>query len=207
MNFLIPSARMAFKYYPHAYVLPDGRIFVAGQDDKAISSKVLDLNTQTWATVDTRVLDGHSSVMYEPGKVMKAGTATGQQLACGESTGLPDSVSSLRFDTASRAQGCRMGLSGAATAAVGCFPVTRNSSLETCGRVGSCITGPGPLDAKRLNGGVRQKAQMVDNDDGVVLDHSVEQGNPPDAPQLAPAVVRVKKRAGRTSGTVTADRG
>ena len=30
------------------------------------------------------------------------------------------------------------------------------------------------------------KAQMVDNDDGVVLDHSVEQGNPPDAPQLAP---------------------
>jgi transposase, IS5 family len=52
-----------------------------------------------------------------------------------------------------------------------------------------------------------QKAQMVDNDDGVVLDHSVEQGNPPDAPQLAPAVARVKKRAGRTPGTVTADRG
>jgi transposase, IS5 family len=51
------------------------------------------------------------------------------------------------------------------------------------------------------------KAQMVDNDDGVVLDHSVEQGNPPDAPQLAPAVARVKKRAGRTPGTVTADRG
>ena len=52
-----------------------------------------------------------------------------------------------------------------------------------------------------------QKAQMVDNDDGVVLDHTVEQGNPPDAPQLAPAVTRVKKRAGRTPGTVTADRG
>jgi IS5 family transposase len=52
-----------------------------------------------------------------------------------------------------------------------------------------------------------QKAQMVDNDDGVVLDHAVEQGNPPDAPQLAPAVARVRKRAGRTPGTVTADRG
>ena len=51
------------------------------------------------------------------------------------------------------------------------------------------------------------KAQIVDNDDGVVLDHSVEQGNPPDAPQLAPAVARVTKRAGRTPGTVTADRG
>jgi IS5 family transposase len=51
------------------------------------------------------------------------------------------------------------------------------------------------------------KAQIVDNDDGIVLDHTVEQGNPPDAPQLAPAVKRVKKRAGRTPGTVTTDRG
>jgi transposase, IS5 family len=51
------------------------------------------------------------------------------------------------------------------------------------------------------------KAQVVDNDDGIVLDHAVEQGNPPDAPQLAPAVKRVTKRAGRTPGTVTTDRG
>jgi transposase, IS5 family len=51
------------------------------------------------------------------------------------------------------------------------------------------------------------KAQVVDNDDGIVLDHTVEQGNPPDAPQLAPAVKRVKKRAGRTPRTVTTDRG
>ena len=29
---------------------------------------------------------------------------------------------------------------------------------------------------------------------GIVLDHSVEQGNPPDAPQLAPAVKRVTNR-------------
>jgi transposase, IS5 family len=32
-------------------------------------------------------------------------------------------------------------------------------------------------------------------------------GNPPDAPQLAPAVKRIKKRAGRAPHTVTADRG
>jgi IS5 family transposase len=51
------------------------------------------------------------------------------------------------------------------------------------------------------------KAQIVDNDDGIVLDHRVEQGNPPDAPQLAPAVKRVAERARRTPGTVTADRG
>ena len=51
------------------------------------------------------------------------------------------------------------------------------------------------------------KAQIVDNDDGIVLDHTVEQGNPPDAPQLAPAVKRVTKRVGHTPGAVTADRG
>jgi len=51
------------------------------------------------------------------------------------------------------------------------------------------------------------KAQVVDNDDGVVLDHTVERGNPPDAPQLAPAVKLVITRTGRTPLTVTADRG
>ena len=51
------------------------------------------------------------------------------------------------------------------------------------------------------------KAQVVDNDDGVVLDHTVEPGNPPDAPQLAPAVERVTRRTKRHPRTVTADRG
>ena len=51
------------------------------------------------------------------------------------------------------------------------------------------------------------KAQVVDNVDGVVLDYTVEQGNPADAPQLAPAVERVIRRTGRKPRTVTADRG
>ncbi|HXL63126.1 MAG TPA: ISNCY family transposase [Mycobacterium sp.] len=51
------------------------------------------------------------------------------------------------------------------------------------------------------------KAQLVDNVDGIVLDHTVEQGNPADAPQLAPAVERVIARTRRTPRTVTADRG
>jgi IS5 family transposase len=51
------------------------------------------------------------------------------------------------------------------------------------------------------------KAQVVDNDDGVVLDHVVDRGNPADAPQLAPAVGRVIARTGRRPRTVTADRG
>jgi transposase, IS5 family len=51
------------------------------------------------------------------------------------------------------------------------------------------------------------KAQIVDNADGVILDHNVEIGNPPDAPQLAPAIARITGRAGRTPRAVTADRG
>ena len=51
------------------------------------------------------------------------------------------------------------------------------------------------------------KAQIVDNEDGVVVDHNVEVGNPPDAEQLQPAVERIKKRTGKTPRTVAADRG
>src|SRR6478609_1556163 len=51
------------------------------------------------------------------------------------------------------------------------------------------------------------KGQVVDNEDGVVLDHDLRAGNPPDAPQLAPAIARVKARTGRPPRTVTADRG
>lgn len=51
------------------------------------------------------------------------------------------------------------------------------------------------------------KAQIVDNVDGVILDHNVEMGNPADAPQLAPAITRITTRAGRPPQAVTADRG
>ena len=51
------------------------------------------------------------------------------------------------------------------------------------------------------------KAQVVDNADGVILDHTVEVGNPADAPQLVPAIARVAERAGHAPTAVTADRG
>jgi transposase, IS5 family len=51
------------------------------------------------------------------------------------------------------------------------------------------------------------KAQVVDNADGVILDHNVEIGNPPDAPQLVPAIERIAGRTGRPPRAVTADRG
>jgi transposase, IS5 family len=51
------------------------------------------------------------------------------------------------------------------------------------------------------------KAQLVDNTDGVILDHNLEVGNPADAPQLVPAIERIKCRTGRVPRAVTADRG
>lgn len=51
------------------------------------------------------------------------------------------------------------------------------------------------------------KAQVADNPDGLVLDHSVVIGNPPDAPMLPPAIERIKRRFGRAPRAVTADRG
>ena len=51
------------------------------------------------------------------------------------------------------------------------------------------------------------KAQVCDNVDGIVLDHDVQPGNPPDAPRLAPCIGRVKKRTGKAPRTVAADRG
>jgi IS5 family transposase len=51
------------------------------------------------------------------------------------------------------------------------------------------------------------QAQVVDNADGIVLDYTVQIGNPADAPQLAPAIARITGRAGRPPRAVAADRG
>ena len=51
------------------------------------------------------------------------------------------------------------------------------------------------------------KAQVTGNDDGIIGDYGVQAGNPPDAPQLAPAISRITRRARRTPHSVTADRG
>jgi transposase, IS5 family len=51
------------------------------------------------------------------------------------------------------------------------------------------------------------KAQVSDNDDGIVVDYAVECGAVPDGPQLAPAIKRVTRRTGQVPRAVTADRG
>jgi hypothetical protein len=69
------SANLRLPIYPHVYVLPDGRIFVASAHQEPLASRVLDLTTKTWSVVDPNVRDGGSSVMYLPGKILKTGTA------------------------------------------------------------------------------------------------------------------------------------
>lgn len=51
------------------------------------------------------------------------------------------------------------------------------------------------------------KAQIVDNAQGVVLDHQMTIGDPPDAPMLVPAIKRVVALVGRIPRAVAADRG
>jgi transposase, IS5 family len=48
---------------------------------------------------------------------------------------------------------------------------------------------------------------VAEDECGFIADHQVEQGNPPDAPQLLPSVQRVMALTGRPPGTVVGDRG
>ncbi|MFF3249411.1 ISNCY family transposase [Streptomyces sp. NPDC002870] len=50
-------------------------------------------------------------------------------------------------------------------------------------------------------------ALVAEDDRGFVVDHQLQRGNPPDAPQLVPSVGRVTRLTGRPPGTVVADRG
>jgi transposase, IS5 family len=48
---------------------------------------------------------------------------------------------------------------------------------------------------------------LAEDERGFIADHQLQQGNPPDAPQLVPAVQRVIAVTGRPPATVVADRG
>jgi hypothetical protein len=69
----LTNASQNFPYYPHMFVLPDGRVLAASSNRSAIASVALNLATQTWSVVDPAVLDGGSSATYAPGKIIKSG--------------------------------------------------------------------------------------------------------------------------------------
>ena len=67
------TAKLVLPMDPHMFALPDGRVIAAASQTDKIISRVLDLNAQTWTPIGTAALDGGSSVMYQPGKIMKSG--------------------------------------------------------------------------------------------------------------------------------------
>jgi hypothetical protein len=71
----LSGASLDLPYYPHMYVLPDGRVLAAATSEAPIISQVLDLGSHKWTVIDNNLYDAGSSVMYLPGKVMKTGTS------------------------------------------------------------------------------------------------------------------------------------
>jgi len=69
----LTRASLDLPYYPHDFVLPDGRILVESSNLVEIPSYTLDVATQTWTTIDPTPVHGGSAVMYAPGKIMKSG--------------------------------------------------------------------------------------------------------------------------------------
>ena len=70
------GAPLDLTYYPHMFVLPDGRVLAASTAESPIVTQALDINTQTWSVIDPNAVDGGSAAMYLPGKIIKSGTST-----------------------------------------------------------------------------------------------------------------------------------
>jgi hypothetical protein len=75
----LTNANNPFETYPFVYQLSDGRVVHVGGSEYAVVTDILNINTQTWSIVDPNIVDGGSSSMYLPGKIMKAGSATDSQ--------------------------------------------------------------------------------------------------------------------------------
>jgi hypothetical protein len=71
----LTSAALNIPIYPHMFVLPDGRVLNTGSYELPVPTRALDVNAQTWTTIDPNVLDAGSAVMYLPGKIVKTGTS------------------------------------------------------------------------------------------------------------------------------------
>ena len=58
----LTDAPLDVPFYPHMFVLPDGRVLAASTTESEWVSHVLDLTTQTWTVVDPPCTDGRSAV-------------------------------------------------------------------------------------------------------------------------------------------------
>jgi hypothetical protein len=77
----LTKANNPFETYPFIIQLTDGRLLHVGGTEYPTVTEFLDLTTQTWTSVDARIIDGASATMYLPNKILKAGSATDSQNA------------------------------------------------------------------------------------------------------------------------------
>jgi Domain of unknown function (DUF1929)/Chitobiase/beta-hexosaminidase C-terminal domain len=71
----LTTASLSIPIYPHMFVLPDGRVLNTGSYELPLATRALDINAQSWTTIDPNVLDSDTAVMYLPGKILKSGTS------------------------------------------------------------------------------------------------------------------------------------
>src|SRR5215831_15037827 len=70
----LTTAAWGLPYYPRDFVAPDGRVFVAGEDQQSLWLDVS--GTGTWTAGPVRQFGNRgygSAVMYEPGKILYVG--------------------------------------------------------------------------------------------------------------------------------------
>jgi len=72
----LTSAARLLTWYPHVTQLANGKVIVTGTSEAPSATITLDLDTQVWSTVDSRVFESGGGVMYAPGKFLNSGTAT-----------------------------------------------------------------------------------------------------------------------------------
>ena len=70
------GAPMSIPQYPMVYLLGDGRLLQSGSTEHPTATRTLNIATQTWTTIDSRLLEGGSGVMYAPGRIMKSGSSS-----------------------------------------------------------------------------------------------------------------------------------
>ena len=80
---LFTAANLQLPIYPHMFVLPNGKVAYTGnmEGDSYLgplngsrNTRILDVNSGAWTTVAVTNIDG-DSIMYAPGKILKAGSS------------------------------------------------------------------------------------------------------------------------------------
>ena len=77
----LSGASLSIPYYPHMFVLPDGRVLNTSTAEAPVPTRALNVQTQTWTMIDASTPDGGSAVMYRPGKILKTGTSVNPDTA------------------------------------------------------------------------------------------------------------------------------